>query len=209
MQNAVVINKKWFKDQLEEREISLRSLARQMNMDPSALSRMLSGQRKMQIEEAREIAHFLRLPVSEVLRHAGVSVDLGGGAARVTFAAVISGNGGIDRLPSPKPLPEAVVSRAEAAISRHPAAQIVAAQVRAMDGPLAMWDDAVVLFAVTDRVEPEAIGVLSVCRMMNGDQEMVRVLRSRKTGEATVQSADGETREVTLDTASPVIAVIP
>ena len=67
-----------------------------------------------------------------------------------------------------------------------------------------MWDDAVVLFDPTCRVDNDAIGSLAICRKMDGEQVLVRVERARKTGEATVRCA----ADVTLDTAAPVIAVI-
>lgn len=72
-----------------------------------------------------------------------------------------------------------------------------------------MWGDAVVLFDPTDRVNPEAIGSLAICRKMDGEQILARVERARNTGEATVRGVADSPAEVTLDTASPVIAVIP
>ena len=71
-----------------------------------------------------------------------------------------------------------------------------------------MWDDAVVPFDPTDRVDNDAIGSLAICRKMDGEQVLVRVERARKTGEATVRCAADVTLDVTLDTAAPVIAVI-
>ena len=71
-----------------------------------------------------------------------------------------------------------------------------------------MWDDAVVLFDPTDRVDNDAIGSLAICRKMDGEQVLVRVERARKTGEATVRCAADVTPDVTRDTAAPVIAVI-
>lgn len=70
------VDKKWFMGRLQERGQSVRGLARHMDLDPSAVSRMLSGKRRMQMEEAAAIARFLRAPVSEVLSHAGLAVDL-------------------------------------------------------------------------------------------------------------------------------------
>ena len=204
------IDKKWFLKLLEERHQSVRGLARHMDLDASAVSRMLSGQRKMQMEEAKTIAHFLRAPVSEVMKHAGVSVDLDGLPTRVMLAAIIGEDGYIDRLKEPRALPQDIIDKAQAAISRTGNTQIIAAQVRASKGPLAIWDDAVVLIKPTEIVEPAAIGALAVCRNRDtGQQAMVRLIRARKTGEATVQLASGHTKEVVLDTASPVISIIP
>lgn len=38
---------------------------------------------------------------------------------------------------------------------------------------------------------------------------MVKLLRARKTGEATIQWAGGDTEEVMRDTASPILVIIP
>lgn len=204
------VDKAWFLSKLEDQHLSVRGLARQMEIDASAVSRMFSGQRKIQMDEAKQIAHFLRVPVAEVMRHAGVSVDLDGMPTRIMLASVISEDGTLTRMKEPRPLPQSVIDRAQAAIARAGNGQIIAAQIRAATGPLAIWDDAVVLFKATEVVEPPAIGALSICRIRDsGKQCMVRLTRARKTGEAEIQQADGQTREAMLDTAAPVLAVIP
>lgn len=80
------IDKDWFFNKLLQRERSLRGLARHMRIDPSAVSRMFSGERRMQMDEITKIASFLGVSASEVLLHAGVSLrpddirrDIGGG----------------------------------------------------------------------------------------------------------------------------------
>lgn len=203
------IDKRWFFDKLEASRKSVRGLARHLELDASAVSRMLSGQRKMQIEEAHSIARFLNAPVSEVMRHAGVAKDLDGLPTRILLAATINDKGEVHRLKEPKPLPQSVIDRASSAIAGKGNGQVIAAQIRASKGPLAIWDDAVVLFDPTDKVDSDAIGSLAICRKMDGHQVMVKVERARKTGEATVRNVHDVQLDVTLDTASPVIAVIP
>ena len=67
-----------------------------------------------------------------------------------------------------------------------------------------------VLFRPTEVVDHDAIGTLSICRSRDsGRQYLARLTRARKTSEATVQRTTGETVETMLDTATPVIAVIP
>lgn len=204
-----VVDKEWFFEQLRDKKQSLRDMARHMELDPSAVSRMLSGQRKMQMEEAGAIARFLGAPVAEVLKHAGIALDVEGHPTRVLLAATVNATGAIMRLTEPRPLPQQVIDRAQAALSPRGNTRVIAAQVRAPKGPLAMWDDAVVLFGYTETVEPSAIGVLSVCRLMSGEQILAKIERARKTGEARIVGLDHEPREVMLDTATPVLAVIP
>lgn len=201
----------WFTKKLEENNKSMRGLARHLDVDVSAVSRMFSGSRKMKMNEASAIAHFLGAPVSEVLRHAGVAVDLDGQPTQVMLAAAINEKGQLERLSEPRPLPQTIIDRAQAAVtlSNPDNGRILAAQVRALQGPLAFLDDAVVLFGHSEGVERAAIGVLSICRSQKGEQVIAKIDRARKTGEARVICVDGKPREFALETATPVIAIIP
>jgi len=202
------IDRDWFLETLSKQDKSVRGLARHMGIDASAASRMLSGKRKMRMDEAGDIARFLGASVSEVLAHAGVAIDLDGQPTRVVLAAVINEEGVFERLPEPRPLPQSVIDKAHAALGGKNEA-VVAAQVRAPSGPLSILDDAVILFSPCDRVSHDAIGSLSICRLREGQQILARIERARKTGEAWVIGIDGVGREIVLTTASPVIAVIP
>lgn len=202
-----VVDKSWFHERLREKGRSTRALARHLDVDPSAVSRMFSGQRRMRMDEANAIALFLGTPVQEVLRHVGVAIDESGEPAFVLLAATINQAGSFDPLKEPTPLPIDIISRAQDAMGRINE-RIIAAQVRASTGPLSLFDDAVILFRRTDIVEPNAIGALSICRQKSGQQFLARVTRARKTGEAFVQTLEG-TEEVPLVTATPVLAIIP
>jgi len=68
------IDQNWFKDKLKSVGISQRQLAKKMGLDPASVSYMLAGKRRMTMEEARAIAGHLLLPVTEVMRQAGIEV---------------------------------------------------------------------------------------------------------------------------------------
>ena len=53
----------------------MRQLAKRIELEPSAVSLMLRGMRKMTLEEANKIASLLGVQVTEVLRQAGVPVS--------------------------------------------------------------------------------------------------------------------------------------
>ncbi|RVD44662.1 XRE family transcriptional regulator [Mesorhizobium sp. M4A.F.Ca.ET.020.02.1.1] len=203
------IDKQWFIDKLAETGKSVRGLARHLGVDASAVSRMLSGSRKMKMTEAGDIASFLGVPVSEVLVHSGVSVSLEPRPSEMLLAATIDERGVVDELPEPKPLPPAVIERARATITIQGDEPIVGAQIRALKGPLSVMDDAVVLYRYPAGVDPAAIGLLSICRSRDGEQFLGKIERARKTGEARVTCANGDVRDVSLDAATPVLAVIP
>ena len=68
------MNTEWFKQRLADRKLSQRKLAKLMGLDPAAVSLTLRGQRRMTNEEAHFIASTVGVPVTEVLRQAGIEV---------------------------------------------------------------------------------------------------------------------------------------
>ena len=59
----------WFSQALERVGASQADLARQLRLAPSAVSRLLKGERQMKPLEVVHIAAFLRVPEDEILRH--------------------------------------------------------------------------------------------------------------------------------------------
>ena len=204
------VDKDWFHRRLQDGKKSVRGLARHLELDPSAVSRMLSGQRKMGIDEATAIARFIGEPVNEVLSHAGVSDGTGVSmSTSIMLSATIDESGNISSLEEPTILPQDVVDRAYAAISHQRRDKVFAAQVRSETGPLAALDDAVMFYIATEIIEPAAIGTLSVCETADGRTLLAKVEKARKTGEATLRFASDDTVEVVLKSATPVVAIIP
>ena len=60
----------WFNQALTRVGASQADLARHLRLAPSAVSRMLKGDRQMKPLEVVHIAGFLRVPEDEILRHA-------------------------------------------------------------------------------------------------------------------------------------------
>ena len=61
----------WFQEALERVGTTQVDLARHLGLAPSAVSRMLRGERQMRLIEAVQVAQFLGVTQDEVLRHAG------------------------------------------------------------------------------------------------------------------------------------------
>jgi phage repressor protein C with HTH and peptisase S24 domain len=61
----------WFHQALERAGHTQADLARHLGLPPSAVSRMLRGERNMKLLEAVQTAQFLGVSQDEVLRHAG------------------------------------------------------------------------------------------------------------------------------------------
>ena len=68
------INRDWFQDRLRQLKLSQRQLAKRIGLDPAAVSYMFSGKRRMTMPEAKVIAEHLLVPVTEVMRQAGIDV---------------------------------------------------------------------------------------------------------------------------------------
>lgn len=60
------IDTAWFHQKLDERGESVRGLARFMGLDPSAVSRMLKGDRKMSADEQDHVSNFLGVNLEEI-----------------------------------------------------------------------------------------------------------------------------------------------
>jgi transcriptional regulator with XRE-family HTH domain len=67
-------NYKWFNDRIRDKKLSQRAFAKLLNMDPSSLSLLLHGKRRMRVEQAAEIARLLGVPVADVMRHGGATI---------------------------------------------------------------------------------------------------------------------------------------
>lgn len=74
MGNSSAVNKAWFQEQLARIGLSQRQLAKRIDLDPAAISYMFAGKRAMSMDEAKAIAGQLLLPVTEVMRQAGIEV---------------------------------------------------------------------------------------------------------------------------------------
>jgi len=69
----------WFKQRLDDRQLSQRGLARLIGCDAASVNRLVHGQRPLRFDEAEKLAPLLGVPVHEVIQRAGV--ELGGSTA--------------------------------------------------------------------------------------------------------------------------------
>lgn len=91
------MNTLFFKNRLKDRDISQRKLAQLLKLDPAAITLMLKGERRMQPAEAKVIAELLNVPITEVLREAGIPVSEDVGA--VPIAGSVDGSGRVTLMP--------------------------------------------------------------------------------------------------------------
>jgi hypothetical protein len=91
-----MINKEWFLDRLREKKISQRGLAKKLGLDPAAITYMLKGERRMTQQEASNIAGILLVPVTEVMRQAGI--DIHDDIRKIPVAGYITGQSTVTTL---------------------------------------------------------------------------------------------------------------
>jgi len=108
------VDSHWFFDQLQARKLSLRGLAKLLDMSPSSLSLRFGGHYKITMEEAGAMAGLLGVTFEEIVHRAGIkipkdpvkAVRLVGQVHGVTVKPG-KGLGAIER---PGPLPAGVVA---------------------------------------------------------------------------------------------------
>ncbi len=96
------IDKKWFMNRWAEKGLSLRKVAKLIDIDPGALSYTLSGRRQMKVPEISKIATIMGVSREEVLAHIegnatssapSRSEDKRGGAPDTTTARISEHSG--------------------------------------------------------------------------------------------------------------------
>jgi predicted transcriptional regulator len=66
------MNAEWFRNQFRTKKLSQNRAADLLEMQRSGLSRLLSGERRMALLEAHKFSEMLNVPLSEVIRQAGI-----------------------------------------------------------------------------------------------------------------------------------------
>lgn len=100
----------WFLARMDDCNLSLRGVARMMDLDPSALSRAVNCQRKFQVHELDRLCEILGVSVDEAKRRLGIKPGKVGGMTAVD--GVVSADGAfthqpnLGEVPTPPGLPE-------------------------------------------------------------------------------------------------------
>jgi DNA-binding transcriptional regulator YdaS (Cro superfamily) len=167
MQTKQRINTKWFRAQLAEREMSMRGLAKKLSLDPASVSLMLRGMRKMTNVEAHAIASIFGVPMTEVLRQAGVPVT--DDVHTVALTGVVDGSARV----------RSIASKARQQVPPDVPGDGFALQVRC---PTSTTDGWLIVCAPTV-VEPQAaLERLAVLHLENGDRVMGTLRKGYEPG---------------------------
>ena len=185
----------WFQARIKDQRKSQRALARALGIDPSQVTNMLKGRRRMQLQEASAIANFLNAPVEEVLRHAGLAVSAG--ARRAKLAGWIDEVGEIHLSDQPEADVDAPATAPEGTIA-----------VRMRSGEMLMRN-ALVFFLPATGVDAASIGRLSVCRIGGGPWLLRSIAPGIEPGTYDLAGTGGDIVGARLSAAVPVLWIRP
>lgn len=189
------INRRYFEGLMADQNLSLRALAKKMEMGHSQLSLAFSGVRKLQADEIAKISSIFGEPVHRVLENAGISVRPTSGRR----APVIGrGNGDgtvelygadvLERVGAPDELPD----------------NVQAVQHRTTGTPLDWLDGAVSFFRPPRDIDLTSLGRLSLCKIKGGPAVVTGIRRGYKEGTFNC-FGPYNAESVTLEYATPIL----
>ena len=191
---GTMINTQWFVHQLERRHLSQRRLAKLMGLDPSAISLMFRGQRKISIEEAAQMAVLLDVTPTDILVNAGVKVAPTNlsvkliGYATDDHSVALFGEGNHELTDGPGNLPSTAVC------------------IRCQMSSPGEFMDGWLLFANDTSGGPEqAIDTLALCAIKGNGIKVARIKRGYRKGSYNLAMSSGSLQNVELAWASPIV----
>ena len=189
------VDRRYFESLMQAKDLSLRGLARRMEMSHSQLSLVLSGARRLQLEEAAQLSSIFGEPLYRIVEAAGVAVRPVG-THRVSVIGSMQGDGTV------APHPEGVIERTSTPDGM--SEDSIAIQSRTAGSPLD-WTDGWVFFCPKPNgVDAAALGRFSYCQVKDGPAVLASVRRGYQEGTFNLRgpyTADS----VRLTTASPVL----
>lgn len=175
------VNKRYFSDLMKDRNMSLREVARRLDIWPAALSRSLDDKRKMQMTEAVGLARILAVPLTEVMVHAGIDQAVVT-SRRCSIVGHVNDNGEVERLPPGVieriPIPDGLDD------------DVVAVQMHTT-GTAAEFADGWVTFLGPERDPSDTMGVYSMMALEDGEWVMGVIRRGYSQGTFNITSRAG------------------
>lgn len=190
------VNKPYFMKLMAEKRMSMRGLAKKLDMVHSQLSLTLSGQRKMQLDEAAKMSQIFGVPFHQIAANAGVEVRPTSGR-RVSVIG-FAGNDGVVTINPPD-----IIERADAPEDLPDDA--VAIQCRTAETPLSWMDGWVLFFSKKESLEPGMItGRFCIAKIKDGPVVLATIKRGYREG--TFNLSGPHSREnAALEWATPLL----
>lgn len=167
------VDKQWFTNKIQDKKISQRQLAGRIDIDPSALSLILSGKRKLGMLEAARISDELGAPIEQVLNRAGIEMPNQG--TTVPVVGMVNGSGRVTmgKVEGEKlaPMPPGLSTEAKA---------------------LRMHNGWTLYYVPGSRVDAEAVGSVSVAGTVDGEIIVGCLKRASSPGKWNLEGFFGE-----------------
>ena len=194
------IDGQWFRDRLADQHLSQRSAAKHLNMDPASLSLLMSGKRRMRVDQAAALSELVKVPLGEVIRRAGVDMP-GSDRGLLNVIGFIDGMGGVTvREDSP-----GMTFRFNAELTDG----AKGFQFRTAQTAADVWDGYIVAVEAPT-VAAAAIGNTGVIKTRGHGMLFGRARRGYATDHYTVIGLTGElTHDVYIESFMPMIAMRP
>jgi transcriptional regulator with XRE-family HTH domain len=196
MANSRLVDTRWFKDRLEERHLSQRKVAKHLQIDYAATSRLFRGLRDVKASEAQALATLLDLPVSEVMARFGLDVALPPGS-RVPIVGWTDRDGQVHTL--------------ESAATEFVPAPPFRGAVALRDQSGTVQDGWLMYYKPLKSIGSKAIGRLSVVELQDTGEKLIRRLEVAPRGDAFfLVASDGDVvRDARIKSASCIQWVKP
>lgn len=186
-QEPIDIDSQWFFGRLEDARLSLRGMAKLMDMSPSSLSLRLAGKYKITMDEAALMARLLGATLEEIIQHSGTKIPKDS-AKMVKLVGTIDAAGRVQ------------LAKGAGSVARPGG---LGPEVVALKGVERGWT---FFYNTPQKLQPEAIGVLAVV-----ENRWVGVLkRGSERGLWDVEGVfGGGVKGVRVTVATPVLLIQP
>lgn len=201
------VNYRWFSERLREKRLTQRALAKLLEMDPSSLSLLLHGKRRMRVEQAAEIARFIGVPVADVMRHGGADVRENASASVVRTVPVVGWVDGDSKVTLDWSQRDQFFE-----VNADVPPSAVAIQWRTAQTAAGLYDGWMMVTLPPSEPDPTMmLGKLGMCGLKDGEGTLVRFVRKGyRPGRYNLLSMSAPPmNDVELAWFSPVLMIMP
>lgn len=188
-------DKRFFKALMAQQKLSLRTVASMMGLGHSQLSLTFSDKRRMQLDEAAQLAKIFGVPLARIAEAAGIAMVRD---SRIPMLGCMRGDGTVElldkpeRTPSPDGLPDGVIS----------------IQARTSDSANAWLDGWSFYCQKPMDVAADSVGRFCYAKIVDGPVALATVRRGYHPGTFNL-SGPYNAESVALEWASPVLLARP
>lgn len=191
----MTVDRRYFEALMADRDLSLRGLAKRMSLGHSQLSLTFSGARRMKLEEASALASIFSVPMSDIIKAAGIDLPPGD-EMRVPVIGSMRSDGVVE------PTPDGAPERATAPCQMPE--NTVAIQLRTAGGAFGWADGWLLFFRRADRVDPACLGRMCVAKVSGGPMVVATLARGYRESSFNA-SGFWQGESVRMDWAAPVV----